>query len=111
MSKFENLLNTLWEDYSQPNASPVGTPSSNGTPTTAPAPTANNNITGAPNPANANNPSNQQQPKAGTPNPANKPVTDPNHPAINALVNARTSQDVLNALQKNNLQLTPAANK
>jgi hypothetical protein len=111
MSKFENLLNTLWEDYTQPNASPAGMPSSNGTPTTAPAPTANNNITGAPNPANANNPSNQQQPKPGTPNPSNKPVTDPNHPAINALVNAKSSQDVLNALQKNNLQLTPAANK
>jgi hypothetical protein len=111
MSKFENLLNTLWEDYTQPNATPAGMPVSNGTPSTAPAPTANNNISGAPNPANVGNTTNQQQPKPGVPNPTNKPVTDPNHPAINDLVNAKNSQDVLKALQKNNLQLTSTANK
>jgi hypothetical protein len=111
MSKFENLLNTLWEDYPQPNATPAGMPTSSGTPATAPAPTANNTITGAPNPANAGNTTNQQQPKPGTPNTANKPITDPNHPAINALANAKTSQDVLNALQKNNIQLVPTTSK
>ena len=111
MSKFENLLNTLWEDYTQPNASPAGMPSSNGTPTTAPAPTANNNITGALNPANANNPSNQQQPKPGTPNNSNQPVIDPNHPVVSALAGAKTPQDVLTALQKNNIQLMAVTKK
>ena len=110
MSKFENTLNTLWEDLggTPPNGMPA---TSNGIPSTAPAPTANNNITGAPNPANANNPSNQQQPKPGTPNNSNQPVTDPNHPIVAALAGAKTPQDVLTALQKNNIQLMAIAKK
>jgi hypothetical protein len=110
MSKFENILNTLWEEIG--GAPPNGMPTtSSGTPTTAPAPTANNTVTGAPNPANANNPTNQQQPKPGTPNNTNQPVTDPNHPIVNALAGAKTPQDVLTALQKNNIQLIPVVKK
>ena len=98
MSKFETLLNSLFEDVA-PTAN-VST-----------APTTGSTVTSNPNPGTpaTNQPStfNQQQtPKPGT---TPSPITDPNHPIVNALATAKTSQDVLNALKTNNIQLLPAA--
>jgi hypothetical protein len=100
MSKFENTLNSLWEDIggTPPNGMPA---TSNGTPTNAPAPTSNNNVTGAPNPANANNPTNQQQPKPGTPNNTSKPfsLTAPETAqTMQALAGTKTAADVTKVL-------------
>ena len=111
MSKFENLLNTLWEDYNQPTP-PAGTNPAAGNSTLAPSPSptgANPTTSSATAPPGAPNSINNQQNKT-QPNPI-APVDPLKHPVGQDLVNAKTTQQVVDALKQKGLQITPITNK
>lgn len=111
MSKFENLLNTLWEDYNQPTP-PAGTNPAAGNTSLAPSPspTGANPTTASTTapPGTPNSINNQQQNKS---QPAQPPIDPLKHPVGQDLVNAKTTQQVADALKQKGLQLTPIVNK
>jgi hypothetical protein len=89
MSKFDQVYKSLLEDVpaAVPPVASTQVPSN----PHAAAPTP---ATGAPSQPQTTN--------------TNGPIVDPNHNAIQALVAAKTPQDVINALKTNNVQLTNA---
>ena len=109
MSKFENIFNALLNEMDTPAGMPnqqaaagttlapaVNTNTNSATPTTTPP--------GTPNSINTNQQQNKSQPT--------QPPIDPlKHPVGQDLVNAKTTQQVADALKQKGIQLTPIANK
>ena len=121
MSKFENLLNTLWEDYPQSNTSPAPSTNNNLTNTpsgTSPAPTQPGVNPAIGTPSNQQQPkpsTSQQSPKPGTPKPGttNQPIVDPSHNAIKTIAGITDPNKLAQYLKdpKNGVQLVSTTNK
>jgi hypothetical protein len=109
MSKFENILNALLNEMD----TPAGMPNQQAVANTSPVPAVNANTNsatptttppGTPNSINTN----QQQNKS---KPVQSAVDPLKHPVGQDLVNAKTTQQVADALKQKGIQLTPITNK
>jgi len=105
MSKFETIFNSLLNEMDNP----TGMPNQQAAAGTTPAPAVNANTNSAtpsttPPPGTPNNINNQQ-------NKAQPPVDPLKHPVGQDLVNAKTTQQVADALKQKGLQITPIVNK
>lgn len=107
MSKFETIFNSLLNEMDNP----TGMPNQQVAAGTTPAPAVNANTNSAtpttPPPGTPNNINNQQN-KA---QPAQPSVDPLKHPVGQDLVNAKTTQQVADALKQKGLQITPIVNK
>jgi hypothetical protein len=116
MSKFENLLNTLWEDYNQPSqpTPPAGTnpAANNSTLAPSPSPTGANPTTASTtaSPGTPNSINNQQN--KSQPNPTQS-IVDPNHNVIKAIAGITDPNKLAQFLKdpKNGVQLVATTNK
>ena len=107
MSKFENIFNALLNEMD----APAGMPNQQAVASTSPAPAVNantNSATPTTTPPGTPNTINNQQNKA---QPAQPPVDPLKHPVGQDLVNAKTTQQVADALKQKGLQITPIVNK
>jgi len=107
MSKFENIFNALLNEMD----TPAGMPNQQAAAGTSLAPAVNantNSATPTTTPPGTPNTINNQQNKA---QPAQPPVDPLKHPVGQDLVNAKTTQQVADALKQKGLQITPIVNK